>query len=161
MAEVQTDTKTVDASRQHLAQFVSSGMPKKAAPIKAASECSSASDSADQSATQAFRNRQGRIFRSAAYPVATGGYRAQWGDATVALRHSIPTVLRTDDGQLGSNSNVAGWAGGADNQSFPFTQIVRARKYDRVPHASVVKRAALDFSASVRTVTHSLIYRAR
>jgi len=35
MAEVQTDTKTVDASRQHLAQFVSSGMPKKAAPIKA------------------------------------------------------------------------------------------------------------------------------
>jgi len=27
--------------------------------------------------------------------------------------------------------------GGADNRSFHFTQIVRAQKYDRVPHASV------------------------
>src|SRR6267154_610052 len=34
-----------------------------------------------------------------------------------------------------------------------FTQIVRARKCDRVPHASVWMRAGSDFSASVRTVT--------
>ena len=34
MAEVQTDTKTVEASRQHLAQFVSSGVPKRVAPVK-------------------------------------------------------------------------------------------------------------------------------
>jgi hypothetical protein len=31
MAEVQHDVKTADASRQHLAQFVTSGIPKKAA----------------------------------------------------------------------------------------------------------------------------------
>ena len=34
MAEVQTDTKTVEASRQHLAQFVSSGISRKAVPVK-------------------------------------------------------------------------------------------------------------------------------
>jgi len=34
MAEVQHDVKTADASRQHLAQFVTSGIPNKAATIK-------------------------------------------------------------------------------------------------------------------------------
>jgi hypothetical protein len=34
MAEVQHDVKTADASRQHLAQFVTSGTPNKAATIK-------------------------------------------------------------------------------------------------------------------------------
>ena len=35
MAEVQHDVKIADASRQHLAEFVSSGVPKKAAAVKA------------------------------------------------------------------------------------------------------------------------------
>lgn len=35
MAEVQTDTKTVEASHQHLAQFVKSGIPNTAAILKA------------------------------------------------------------------------------------------------------------------------------
>ena len=35
MAEVQRDLKTVNAARQNLAKFVSSGVPKKAAAFKA------------------------------------------------------------------------------------------------------------------------------
>ncbi|HEX2662847.1 MAG TPA: hypothetical protein VHM93_08440 [Candidatus Acidoferrum sp.] len=35
MAEVQRDAKTADASRQHLGEFVSSGMPKRTAALKA------------------------------------------------------------------------------------------------------------------------------
>jgi hypothetical protein len=35
MAEVQRDLKTVNAARQDLAKFVSSGVPKKAAAFKA------------------------------------------------------------------------------------------------------------------------------
>jgi hypothetical protein len=35
MAEVRTDAKTVEASHQHLAQFVNSGIPNKAAMLKA------------------------------------------------------------------------------------------------------------------------------
>jgi hypothetical protein len=47
--------------------------------------------------------------------------------------------LRTPKGNRSSVSMffLIALAGGADNRSFHFTQIVRAPKYDRVPHASV------------------------